>query len=158
MPAGVHALKKTQKRKEMNKGPACRTSHLSAVRETIWLLSQAQAMALGSSFAHAAYLSLRCAKQVCAASVRRRRPRLAAVCASAFFSLKIIKLQKNSTVTDRCAWASASCVESMPPTTASTSLGRSLELLDSARGLELLDSAGFRVGMGLISLPSLADY
>ena len=30
------------------------------MRETTWLLSQAQAMALGSSFARAAYLSLRC--------------------------------------------------------------------------------------------------
>ena len=40
-------------------------------------VSQAQATALGSSFASAAYLSLRCAKQVRAARVRLRRPRMA---------------------------------------------------------------------------------
>ena len=43
-----------------NKGPA--TFHLSAVRQTTWLLSRAQAMALGSSFARAAQRGVRTKK------------------------------------------------------------------------------------------------
>ena len=51
-------LKKNDKQEK--EGDEQGTSHLLAVRETTWLLSQAQAMALGSSFTRAAYLSLRC--------------------------------------------------------------------------------------------------
>ena len=63
VPVGVRALKKKEKKEK--EGDKQGTSHLSAMRETTWLLSQAQAMALGSSFARAAYLSLRCKASAC---------------------------------------------------------------------------------------------
>ena len=53
-------LKLKKKDKQEKEGDKQGTSHLLAVRETTWLLSQAQVMALGSSFARAAYLPLRC--------------------------------------------------------------------------------------------------
>ena len=64
------------------------TSHLSAVRETTWLR---------------------------AARVRRRRPRLAAVCASAvFFNTKIINYKQNSTTKRRSCIGKGAAEESPP--------------------------------------------
>ena len=51
--------------KQETEGDEQGTSHLLAVRETTQLSSEAQAMALGSSFARAAYLPLRCWASAC---------------------------------------------------------------------------------------------
>ena len=59
VPVGIHAFK-IKKDKQEKEGAKQGTSHLLAVRKTTWLLSQAQVMALGFSFARAAYLPLRC--------------------------------------------------------------------------------------------------